>query len=72
MENMENTVKIKIDGVQLNAREGQSVVEAARENKIFIPTLCDFKSLRPAGTCRVCTVKVGTVPEIQSVQLLWS
>ncbi len=52
-------VKIKIDGMELMAKQGQSVVEAAREYGIDIPTLCDFKSLIPAGTCRICSVKVG-------------
>jgi [NiFe] hydrogenase diaphorase moiety small subunit len=52
-------IKINIDGQDIMAREGQSVVEAAREAGIYVPTLCDFKSLKPAGTCRVCSVKVN-------------
>src|SRR3569832_100308 len=52
-------VKVTIDGTELLAKEGQSIVEAAREHGIEVPTLCDYKSLPPAGTCRVCTVKVS-------------
>ncbi len=52
-------IEIEIDGQKIQAKEGQSVVEAARENGIFVPTLCDFKSLKPAGTCRICSVKVN-------------
>lgn len=52
-------IQLKIDGKEILAKEGQSLVDAARDNGVFIPTLCDFKSLRPAGTCRMCTVKVG-------------
>ena len=52
-------IQIVLNGVAISAKEGQSVVEAARENGVYIPTLCDYKSLPPAGTCRVCTVKVG-------------
>ena len=52
-------VKITIDGKEIDAKEGQTIVEAARDNGIFVPTLCDFKSLKPAGTCRICTVKVN-------------
>lgn len=52
-------IKVTYDGKEVLAKEGQSIVQAARDNGIAIPTLCDFKSLRPAGTCRVCTVKVG-------------
>ncbi|MGK5084326.1 2Fe-2S iron-sulfur cluster-binding protein [Bdellovibrionota bacterium FG-1] len=52
-------IKITIDGKEILAREGQTVVQAARDNHVYIPTLCDFKSLNPAGTCRICTVKIG-------------
>ncbi len=52
-------ISLTIDGKECVAKEGQSIVQAARENGLFIPTLCDFRSLSPAGTCRVCTVKVG-------------
>lgn len=52
-------IEITIDGKTILAKEGQSIVEAARDNGIYIPTLCDFKSLKPAGTCRVCTVKAN-------------
>ena len=52
-------LKVTVDGKECLAKEGQSIADAARENGIEIPTLCDFKSLPPAGTCRVCLVKVG-------------
>jgi [NiFe] hydrogenase diaphorase moiety small subunit len=52
-------IKITIDGKEVLAKEGQTIAQAAKENHIFVPTLCDYKSLNPAGTCRVCTVKVG-------------
>lgn len=55
----QGNIHIKIDGKEIIAREGQSVVEAARESGIYVPTLCDFKSMKPAGTCRVCSVKVN-------------
>jgi len=51
--------KITIDGKEIMAKDGQSIVEAARDHHVYIPTLCDFKSLTPAGTCRICTVKVN-------------
>ncbi len=52
-------IKITIDGKEIYAKEGQSIVQAAKDSGVFIPTLCDFKSLQPAGTCRTCTVKIG-------------
>jgi [NiFe] hydrogenase diaphorase moiety small subunit len=52
-------IQFTLDGVVLPAKEGQSIVEAARDNGVYVPTLCDYKSLPPAGTCRVCTVRAG-------------
>lgn len=59
---MDIKIKVIIDGKEVYGKQGQSIVECARENKVYVPTLCDFKSLKPAGTCRVCTVKVGGRP----------
>ncbi len=52
-------ITITIDGKDIKGKSGQTIVEAARDNSIYIPTLCDFKGLNPAGVCRICTVKVG-------------
>jgi coenzyme F420-reducing hydrogenase gamma subunit/ferredoxin/aerobic-type carbon monoxide dehydrogenase small subunit (CoxS/CutS family) len=56
------TVKFKIDGRICSAERGQNLIEAARKNGIFIPTLCYFKHLNPLGSCRVCTVKSNGKP----------
>jgi len=52
-------IKFTIDNKEYSAKKGQTIVEAAKENGVFIPTLCHFDGLKPAGTCRVCTVKVN-------------
>jgi [NiFe] hydrogenase diaphorase moiety small subunit len=53
-------VDITIDGHSFKVREGQNLVDAAKENGIFIPSLCYFKHHEyPLGTCRVCTCKVN-------------
>lgn len=52
-------IKFTIDGKECTAKSGQTIVEAAKDNGIYIPTLCHFDGLKPAGTCRICTVKVG-------------
>ncbi|MCP4130537.1 MAG: 2Fe-2S iron-sulfur cluster binding domain-containing protein [bacterium] len=52
-------IRFFIDEKECIAREGQTVTGAARENGVFIPTLCDFKGLTPAGTCRMCTSKIN-------------
>jgi [NiFe] hydrogenase diaphorase moiety small subunit len=56
---MNNKVKLTIDGKSIEAEAGKNLVDVAKENKIFIPTLCYFKELNPLGTCRICTVKLN-------------
>jgi [NiFe] hydrogenase diaphorase moiety small subunit len=52
-------INFTIDGKDCKAKGGQTIVEAARENGVYIPTLCNFEGLKPAGACRMCTVRVG-------------
>jgi [NiFe] hydrogenase diaphorase moiety small subunit len=56
---MSNLVKFTIDGKECMAEEGTYIVDAARENNIYIPTLCNIEGLKPKGACRICTVKVN-------------
>lgn len=56
---MNKAIKIKIDGKQITVREGQTIVEAAEDNGIYIPTLCHLKGIIPSGSCRICNVKVN-------------
>jgi bidirectional [NiFe] hydrogenase diaphorase subunit len=48
-----------IDGQQISATEGQSVLEAAREAGIRIPTLCHLEGVMDVGACRLCLVEVA-------------
>jgi len=48
-----------IDGRECTARPGQMIIEAAKENGVYIPALCHYEGLKPAGSCRVCTVRVA-------------
>lgn len=54
-----STLQFTIDGKVCTAKSGQTIVEAAKDNGVYIPTLCHFDGLKPAGSCRICTVKVG-------------
>lgn len=56
---MSQFVKFTIDGTECMGARGQYLVDAARENGIFIPTLCNYPGVKPKGSCRVCTVKVN-------------
>jgi [NiFe] hydrogenase diaphorase moiety small subunit len=58
---MNNTGKIKftIDGKTCYAEPGQSLIDAAKANGVFIPSLCHVEGVKPAGSCRICNVKVN-------------
>jgi [NiFe] hydrogenase diaphorase moiety small subunit len=56
---MNQIVKITIDGKECMADKGKYLVDVARENGIFIPTLCNVPGIKPKGACRICTVKVN-------------
>jgi bidirectional [NiFe] hydrogenase diaphorase subunit len=47
-----------IDGEEVSARGGQTILEAARENDINIPTLCHLEGLSSVGACRLCLVEI--------------
>lgn len=51
-------IQFEIDGQQVTATEGMTLLDAAREHGIHIPTLCHHDSLAPFGACRVCIVEV--------------
>ena len=51
-------MKIKIDGKRFSAKEGETILNVAKRNKIYIPTLCYHPDLKPQGRCRVCLVEV--------------
>lgn len=53
---MSDHITFSIDGVELVAAPGQTILEAADEAGIYIPRLCYLKGLIPWGACRVCTV----------------
>lgn len=54
---MANTVKLKIDGIDVSVEAGKTVLDAAKELNIHIPTLCHHEDLCVAGNCRVCVVE---------------
>ena len=59
-------MKIIIDGKEIEAREGASVLDAALEAGVFIPHLCSHPDLEAKGGCRLCSVEIdgveGAVP----------
>ncbi len=61
-------IKLTIDGVEIDATPGQTILEAAEEAGVYIPRLCWMKDLTPAGSCRVCTVRVNGRPQSACTQ----
>jgi bidirectional [NiFe] hydrogenase diaphorase subunit len=57
-------VTLTIDGRDVGAREDQTILEVARENGIFIPTLCELTGLSASGACRMCLVEVKGVTRL--------
>lgn len=52
-------VALTIDGREVQAEEGTTILEAARESNIYIPTLCYHEEVTPYGACRLCLVEVA-------------
>ncbi len=53
-----DTITLSIDGRQVCADAGKTILEVARDNEIEIPTLCHDPRLPPYGSCLVCVVEV--------------
>lgn len=58
----DTTLTFMLDGVEITAREGQSVLEAAAAAGVYIPRLCYLEGVAPGGHCRLCTVMVNGRP----------
>ncbi len=58
---MSEKSSIKINGEEYEVDPSQTILEACRENGIFIPTLCEVEEIKePFGGCRVCLTEVKT------------
>jgi len=51
-------ISLTINNQKFEVEEGTTILEAAQENDIFIPTLCHDPRIKPYGACRVCLVEV--------------
>ncbi len=63
-------ITFTIDGKTCKGRPGQTIIDAARENGVYIPALCNLQGLKPVGACRICTVKVNGRPAAACTQPL--
>ncbi len=62
VENKKNkTITITIDGKEIKTEYGKTILQVARENGIYIPTMCYLSKVEPIASCRMCVVKVEGV-----------
>jgi NADH-quinone oxidoreductase subunit G len=60
------TVSLTIDGRQVKAEKGRTVLQAAIENGIDVPYYCYHPGISIDGSCRVCIVKIEKMPKLQT------
>ena len=56
---------LTINGELVSASPGATVLEAARENGVEIPTLCELEGVSSVGACRLCLVEIAGSPRLQ-------
>ena len=54
----ENLVTLKIDDKEVKVKQGTTILQAAKQANIDIPTLCFLKDINEVGDCRMCIVEV--------------
>ncbi len=58
MNSTSDSITITVDDRQIDAYPGETVLEAAKRNDIYIPTLCNMDWIEPVGSCRICLVEL--------------
>lgn len=56
---MNEKIRIFIDGKECFTERGKTVIDAAKDNGIYIPSLCHVEGVKPAGSCRICNVEIN-------------
>jgi NADH-quinone oxidoreductase subunit G len=58
---MSNLINFKIDGISVEAKKGETILNVARKNDIYIPTMCYISKTTPCASCRMCVVEADGV-----------
>ncbi|TKI68394.1 4Fe-4S dicluster domain-containing protein [Sulfurimonas crateris] len=58
---MNKMINFTIDGVQVQAQKGETILTVARKNGIYIPTMCYISKTTPCASCRMCVVEAKGV-----------
>jgi len=62
-----NEIVLQIDGKEVKAREGMTILEAAQSAGMSIPRLCYHEKLIPFGGCRLCIVEAGSGSSVKLI-----
>ena len=57
-------ITLSFDGKECKGTLGDTILEVAQKNDVYIPTLCYLKGLSPIGACRMCVVEVEKNPKL--------
>lgn len=57
-------INLTINGVKITAPEGSTILEAATQNGIYIPTLCYDEAVEVYGACGLCVVEAEGIPKL--------
>jgi len=58
MSKTEQIVKLEIDGKKIKAFKNETILQAARRNGLYIPTMCYLPKVKPIASCRMCVVEI--------------
>ncbi|MDD2790173.1 MAG: NADH-quinone oxidoreductase subunit G [Sulfurimonas sp.] len=58
---MSNMIEFKINGISVEAKKGETILQVARKNDIYIPTMCYISKTTPCASCRMCVVEAEGV-----------
>ncbi len=61
-----NMINLKINGTPVTVPEGTTILDAARQASIDIPTLCYLRDLNEIGACRMCVVEIKGSPKLNT------
>ena len=65
-------ISVTINGKRCVGQEGETILQVAQANEIYIPTLCHLKHLSPWGGCRLCIVEIAgsqkVVPDLETAR----
>ncbi len=59
-----DNVKFTINGIEITAPAGSTILDAARKNGIYIPTLCQDDAVEVYGACGLCVVEAQGIPKL--------